>query len=220
MILESGGRKLDTIAKKIVAALFEEIKSPDVFGLISRKKPAQIVVLPDDIGLSGEVSIDFIQLDFKFDSRLDIQEIATNASYVRSQFSPRIEVEITYPDRPFRVVDLADIYPEILENVRHELEHTSQNLSDEESSPDNLDTLEDFIRYYTDSSEVQAFTAGLMSKAKSSRLPLSGIIDAKVDSVIADAEDAGLEEEEIEKLDSTLRGAYNSYAKSRYRRMK
>lgn len=216
----SGGRASDTLAKKILDRLIRELKKPTVAGRIGSKIPAQIVVSSDDFDfpLGG---IEYVQLDFTFDSRLGMQEVATNAAYVSDGMLDRIEVEITYPNRPFRVIDIADIYPELLENLRHELEHAGQ-VTDEnsQSSLEDLESLEDFISYYADPTEVSAFVAGLMSKAKSGRVNLSNLINDKIDAVVNDAEEAGLGEEEIGKLDSLLRDAYLNYAKKRYPAMK
>jgi hypothetical protein len=150
-----------------------------------------------------------------------MQEIATYASFVKSEFAPRIEVEITYPDRPFRLVDIEDIYPELLENIRHELEHTGQTFEQgHKSSPENLLTLNDFLTYYSDPTEIEAFVAGLMSKSKSRGIPLSQAIDDMIDAITRDAEDAGLNDSEVENLDAQLRDSYFKYAHMRYPRMK
>lgn len=216
----SSGRKSDTLAKKILDKLVRELKTPSVAGRIGSKMPAQIIISAEDMGFSlGD--IEYVQLDFTFDPRLGMQEVATNAAYVRDGQLNRIEVEITYPNRPFRLIDISDIYPELLENLRHELEHSMQIPEDGElSSPENLETLADYITYYSDHTEVSAFVVGLMAKAKSARKSLSQIINDKMNAVIVDAEVSGLDEEEIKKLDTTLRNTYISYAKMRYPRMK
>lgn len=216
----SGGRRSDSLAKKILDSLVRELKNPAIAGRIGSKMPAQLIVSAEDLGFSlGD--IEYVQLDFTFDSRLGMQEVATNAAYVKEGALNRIEVEITYPNRPFRITDISDIYPELLENLRHELEHSMQSFDeDAKSSPSELLTLEDFVSYYTDPTEVSAFVAGMMSKAKNTKMPLSDIIDEKIDAITADASDAGLTEEEIDVLDSSLRDTYISYATRRYPRMK
>lgn len=221
MITEvSSGRRSDSLAKKILSALIEELKSPEIFGLISRKKNAQVIISSDELGLSSG-AFEYVQLDFSFDPRLEMQEISTYAMFVKSEFAPRIEVEITYPDRPFRLVDIADIYPELLENIRHELEHSGQTLdSGVESSPENLQSLDDFVGYYTDPQEIEAFVSGLMAKAKSRGTPLSQVIDDKVDAILNDAEDVGISDAELQGLDSQLRHYYFKYAHRRYPNMK
>lgn len=214
------GRKTETLAKRVANAIIAKLKSTEILNLIRTKRPAQTVIDSEDLpGI--EKYVEYIQLDFSFSRQLGMQEVATTAAFIKSDFAPRIEVEITYPNRPFRLDDIADIYPEILENLRHELEHATQSFTDEDqSSPDSLNTFEDFVRYYTDPTEVEAFVAGLMAKAKSGRLALSKLIDDKVDAIIVDAEDAGIADDDIEMLDSKLRSAYLAYARKRYRNMK
>lgn len=215
----SGGRKSDAWAKKILDRLIKELKTPDIIARIGSKMPAQIIVDSGDFDfeLGG---IEYVQLDFTFNPRLGMQEVATNAAYVRDGSLDRIEVEITYPNRPFRITDIADIYPELLENIRHELEHASQVLDDAKSSIDELDTLNDFVTYYTDPTEVAAFVSGLMLKAKSGRGSLRKMIKDKIDAVLNDAEDAGLSDSEISKLGFALTSAFVKYAEKRYPQMK
>ena len=221
MLLEvSGGRKADVLAKKVLAAIVRELKSPDVLGRISSKMPAQVVVEADEIGLPPGV-IEYLQLDFNFDPRLGMQEVSTNAAYVKSDFASRIEVEISYPNRPFRIKDLADVYPELLENVRHEMEHALlQDHNASQSSPEELATLNDFKAYYADESEVQAFVAGLMAKAKATGAPLTQLISDKVDAIIDDAAESGVEENELENLNAYLHTIYKAYASKRYPSMR
>lgn len=215
----SAGRRADALAKRILIALIQELKSPETFSLISNKKPAQVIVTADEMGIPPG-TIDYVQLDFNFNPQLDMQDIATNAAFIKSKFAPRIEVMISYPDRHFRIKDIADIYPELLENIRHELEHTTQAFDkNSESSPKSLNTLNDFVKYFLDDTEVSAYTAGLMSKAKSRRVPLSRIIDDKVDSILVDAEDAGIDDDDVEKLGDKLRDTYTKYARARYPKM-
>lgn len=216
----SAGRRMDALAKRVVEKLIEQLKSPGVLHRIGSKQPAQMVVTAEDVGLPEGV-VEYVQLDFTFDRRLGPQEISTNAVFVSGGYVPRVEVEITYPDRPFRLRDIADIYPELLENVRHELEHAMQSVSDdEESSLDELISLDDFVKYYLDKSEVSAFVSGLMSKAKTTGAPLGQLMDDKIDAILADAEDAGVSDQDLVVLSSSLRDTYFAYARKRYPRMK
>jgi hypothetical protein len=210
------GRQTDTLAKKIVSKIIDELKLPENLEMLVNKESTQVIVTSEELGHGSNVP-DYVQLNFDFDPRLGMQEIDTRTMLVKTTMSSRIEIELTYPDRPFRLKDIADIYPEILENVRHELEHFLQPSNDaNESSPDELETLHDFVKYYTDPTEVEAFVVGLMSKAKNTRQPLRALLSGKLEAISNDAEDAGISEIGIQELISKIENAYTSYAKKRY----
>lgn len=213
-------QRLDSVSKKILRRFIEEMKSPEVFSRLEKKMNSEIVISSDEVGIPVDLC-DYIKLNFVFNSQLGEQEVAIDASFSRSGILPNIVINLNFPMRRFRVEDISDLYPEILEPLRHELEHIFQNIPVEDTGiPEEMDTLEDYKRYYLEPTEVAAHISGFMSKSKNIGMNLSDLIDQKIDNIVADAEDSGLKEKEIEDLDNSLRKAYHEYARQRYPMMR
>jgi len=95
---------------------------------------------------------------------------------------------------------LGQILPWIKETIRHELEHSVQDLSGHSGTPGPAPPmisaaaqLKRMRRYFLDPVEVEAYTVGLVKRAKFNRRPLVNELAAMVKDIVAIAEDRGID---------------------------
>jgi hypothetical protein len=208
------GMRLETLTRKLAKRFIQEIKSPDVYQMMKNMEDVEIVITPDEIQLHDE-KIDLFQLNILFDDSIeDNMTIESRGEYDSTGELTTITMDLFFP-RKFNVKDIEDIYPELIENFRHELEHVYQD-SREESSPDNLRTFKDFRDYYLSKSEIEAFTSGLKANAKSRKIPVSQVVSDKINNIIDDAKNAGIKDINVATLKNDLETSYFSYLKKRY----
>lgn len=217
LVETSGGRAADQLAKKVMRAIVSRLKSDEIFQLISKKKNAETVIDEEDVPGLGNF-VDYVRFIVEFDPALDMQEVSSEATFIQSSFQKIVDVTLYFPARrPFRLVDLEDVYPEILHSVRHELEHARQKDLEGVQDEGKLDTPEKLKEYFLESSEVEAHVSGFMAKAKALRIPFVEVLDDFLDKLCSDAQDAGMDEENAESTIDEIRDTYIKYAKKRYR---
>jgi len=208
------GMKLESLTKKLVKRFIQEIKSPEIYQMMKDQKDVEIIVTPDEIDLFDD-KVDIFQLSVIFDDSIDDEEltIESRGSYDKDDNLTKITMDLFFP-RSFNVRDIESIYPELLENFRHELEHVYQKTN--ESSPDHLKSIKDFRNYYLSKDEMEAFVSSLKIKAKAKKMSLKQIISDKINDIIDEASVARIKEPELQNLKNDLELEYLNYAKKRY----
>ena len=156
--------KYDNVTKQLVK---------DVLTTIKYQKEGEFT-LPEDI--SGEMTYDFPQLDTEFTIELnltisdDIETVDVDGAYYSEEDVIGIEI-ITNPNLNREILE--ELYYELNELIRHELEHIIQF-----DRGDNIPKKEPKqpIKYYSQPHELQAQIAGFKRRAKKERKPLEDVI--------------------------------------------
>ena len=147
------GQKVDSVSKRVMKLLYSRLKSPEAMQKISAKPPERfdIEFLGSEVGLDSAIVNSFV-FHVEFDDSLPSTSFSADAAYMPADLSgkPKIDIELLFPRR-FRIEYLADIYAEVLDSVRHELEHAHQKVKPGDfKEVTGLDTIEDFRNYYLD----------------------------------------------------------------------
>jgi hypothetical protein len=219
VILEkaSGGQKLDTLTREIGKLVIKGLKSPEVYEKIYKKMPSSFEIPDTDIKKLDILPVDSIKVNFEFDPVLDPLEMRVSGKYDSSPYKSVIEIFIVYPDRPFRVTDIEDIYSKIVGGIRHEIEHVAQYSSyGTQRLPAAPRTLKQFIQYYLDPSELEAYVTEAHMKSRANKTPMSEELEAVFDEALHNADVAGLSLDELDFFEEAIRSNYTEYAKKRY----
>jgi hypothetical protein len=156
--------KYDNVTKQLVK---------DVLTTIKYQKEGEFT-LPEDI--SGEMTYNFPQLDTEFTIELnltisdDVETVDVDGAYYPEDDVIGIEI-ITNPNLNREILE--ELYYELNELIRHELEHVIQF-----DRGDNIPKKEPKqpIKYYSQPHELQAQIAGFKRRAKKERKPLEDVI--------------------------------------------
>ena len=156
--------KYDSIVKQLVK---------DVLNTVKYQKEGEFV-LPEDV--SGGMSYSFPQIETEFTIELnlsvsdDIETVDVDGAYYPDDDVIGIEI-ITNPNLDREVLE--ELYYELNELIRHELEHIIQN-----ERGDDIPKKEPKqpIKYYSQPHELQAQIAGFKRRAKKERKPLEDVI--------------------------------------------
>ncbi len=123
-----------------------------------------------------------------------------------------------YPDQV-----LSNINDELVDVIRHELEHSGQEtweLMDCQEKTPTADviwkSLSNAAEYYLCPAEVKAHIAGFMKRAKSNKVPLSDVIDYELYRIFETGKANGYSEESLHPFMLKIRSEYRKYAKIRY----
>ena len=156
--------KYDNVTKQLVK---------DVLTTIKYQKEGEFT-LPEDI--SGEMTYNFPKLDTEFTIELnltisdDVETVDVDGAYYPEDDVIGIEI-ITNPNLNREILE--ELYYELNELIRHELEHVIQF-----DRGDNIPKKEPKqpIKYYSQPHELQAQIAGFKRRAKKERKPLEDVI--------------------------------------------
>ena len=156
--------KYDNVTKQLVK---------DVLTTIKYQKEGEFT-LPEDI--SGEMTYNFPKLDTAFTIELnltisdDVETVDVDGAYYPEDDVIGIEI-ITNPNLNREILE--ELYYELNELIRHELEHVIQF-----DRGDNIPKKEPKqpIKYYSQPHELQAQIAGFKRRAKKERKPLEDVI--------------------------------------------
>lgn len=156
--------KYDNVTKQLVK---------DVLTTIKYQKEGEFT-LPEDI--SGEMTYDFPQLDTAFTIELnltisdDVETVDVDGAYYPEDDVIGIEI-ITNPNLNREILE--ELYYELNELIRHELEHVIQfDRGDDIPKKEPKQP----IKYYSQPHELQAQIAGFKRRAKKERKPLEDVI--------------------------------------------
>lgn len=168
--------------KKILDTLQADSED-DEFKIITMP-PDLFDLQPKDFGL--EEMLDEIRVELRFTSYGDDVRLA--GAYYHGRAIMVIEIDIPKQYRNRR--SIGRWLPELKGTIRHELEHVLQDfrgeLDDFDVDPDSLD---DFLDYWYDPVELNAFAAEIYKQAKTRREPASKLVDEYIDKFRQEAED-------------------------------
>jgi hypothetical protein len=225
MLAESAvtGRKLDRYTTIIRRHVLKAIKDPEVREYFTQNGTAvfklQNVPELNDIDYLRDVIISMEENDsygahaaYEFDLNATPKERETSD----------LKVTLLLP-RNFKDRMLSYINDELIDALRHELEHSGQDIEELMDCIGNLTdqtdiwkSLKNAAEYYLCPAEVKAHVAGFMKRAKSAKEPLADVIDYELYRIYDTGKSAGFSEEDLHDLMAHMRDNYHSYAIHRY----
>ena len=103
----------------------------------------------------------------------------------------RVQLDLPTSKNGSGVKTISSWLGELKGTIRHELEHALQDTRGELDDWRGYDfeNVDDFIDYYYDPVEVEAFAVEIYKRAKTEKMPVTGFIDERVDKFTEEAED-------------------------------
>lgn len=217
------GRKLNRHTTAIKRHVINAIKDPEV-----REHFSQVGEVQFKLQNVPEVA----EIDYLRDVIIHMiagQSVSADAAYEfdlgaspDQRKTSDLRVNLRLPkDFPDQV--LSQINDELVDAIRHELEHSGQEtwelMDCQEKTPTAnsiWQSIKNAAEYYLCPAEIKAHIAGFMKRAKSNKEPLSDIIDHEIYRIYETGKAAGYSEEILHDLMSEIRSQYFQYAKERY----
>lgn len=216
------GRKLDRYTNIIKRHVINAIKDPEVRDYFNETGSAQFKL--------QHVS-EMDEIDYLRDVIISMKEgpNAVSASYEfdlhatpKQRKTSDLNVNITLP-RDFPDQILSHINDELVDAIRHELEHSGQDIDELMdcigTGPDSSNvwsSLKNAAEYYMCPAEVRAHVAGFMKRAKSGKQPLAKVIDQELYMIYHTGKSEGYSEDDLSNVMTAIRSAFHEYAQSRY----
>lgn len=210
---------MESLARKYARAVMEAITDPESERSLERGETLEDYIELRPLGLHLP---NLIGIELEIDANLDQQGIAASGSYQIVPDEPEISyisVTISLP-KPYNRRHLEMLYDELLEIMRHELEHAQQD-------PERIDAIADFsedpfsskqamLDYFTSPEETAGWVTGWAKKAKKQKVPLEDLIRREVGYIVNQAKSEDLPDEESEAAGEELLKRFVSYALQRY----
>jgi hypothetical protein len=136
--------------------------------------------------------------------------VAVRGSYGHDSHDIVIQAQV----RPgFSEADLDELFFEVQEKIRHELEHSGQDLGDLRGTPPppNPAKPKSVRNYYTNPAEVAAHVAGLRQYAKARDLSFVDVVDARMDKLKYYMLKAGMKPRVAAKLAAQVKAAWSAH---------
>ncbi len=219
------GRKLDRYTTVIRRHVINAIKDDEVRDYFNRAGEVQFKLqnVPEieDIDYLRDVIVHItegqsVNADASYEFDLD----ATPEQRRNSDLRVNLILPRNFPDSVISFIN-----DELVDAVRHELEHSSQEtweLMDCQEKTPSADaiwkSLKSAAEYYLCPAEIQAYVAGFMKRAKSSKEPLGDVIDYELYRIYETGKSSGYSEEELHDFMVEMRSQYYAHAKKRYPR--
>lgn len=213
------GRQLDSLARKYSKAVMQHITKPENEKSLLRGETVEDYIELKPLGLN-EPNIHGIEVEI--DANLKVQGISSSGGYQIVPGEPEISyirVSMSLPN-PFNRRHLSRLYDELIEIMRHEIEHAQQD-------PERIDAIADFsedpfsskqsmLDYFGSPEEVAGWVTGWMKKAKQKRQPLEKVIKRQLELIKRQAEHEGMPRKEIESAGEELLRRFVRYSLKRY----
>ena len=217
------GRKLDRYATVIKGHVIDALKDPEVRSHFARAGNAEFYLqdVPEveDLDYLRNVIVHIadsrtVAADAAYEFDLDASPEQRKSSDLRVNLSlPR-----NFPDH-----FLGQVSSELMDAIRHELEHSGQEtweLMDCQRKTPSADviwkSLKSAAEYYLCPAEVKAHIAGFMKRAKFEKVPLGDVIDRELYRVFETGKLAGHSGSELHDFMAEVREQYYAYARERY----
>jgi len=217
------GRKLERYARIITHEVIQAVKDPEVRDYFVEHGLAQF-------SLQGVTALN--DIDYLRDVIIVLEEgpeISASAGYEfdldatpEQRRDSDLRVSLTLPTR-FSDRVLGHITEELIDAVRHELEHSSQStetlmgVHDTIKSEDDIwSSLEGIEAYYVNQAETPAHVAGWVQRAKNKGVEAADVIDEELYNIYATALDKGHSEKALQPLMKKLRDIYQYYLMKRW----
>jgi hypothetical protein len=217
------GRKLEALASKYAQVIMRHVTKPKNIELLRNGK-----VIDDYIDLKKlKISQpNLVGIDLEIDSNLNDHGVLASGSFRMVPGKPEISYLMLQASmsKPFNQQHLSGLYDELIEILRHEIEHSKQD-------PKRIDAISDFsddpfsskramLDYFGSPEEVAAWVVGWMKKAKQKREPLQSVIEKQVKLIQRQAEYEGLNKKESQEAADELLRKFVRYAMDRYPNLK
>ena len=169
--------KIDVLTNQIVRFIHQKLMNlfkkngqfPDVYWLPTGKFP-----------LLRELGVSKIELNFNEDDKIENFAFLDAITHFSKSYSfqriSEIEIPILWNPNNFNNTSWSQIYFELIEIIRHELEHASQytynkrfepyRLKDIKKGKDNIKNIRKAYIYLSNKMEIDAFIRGIVLKAK------------------------------------------------------
>lgn len=215
------GRELDSLARKFSRVVLKFLTQPDNIKSLESGEVVQDYIDLKPLGLAQP---NLIGIELEIDSNLDINAIGGSGSFQMVPGEPEISyisVTISLP-KPFTRRHLERFYEELIEIMRHEIEHSAQD-------PDRIEDIAEFaddpfaskqnmLDYFTSPEETSAHVAGWMKIAKRSREPIEKVIRQQVEYIKQQAEHEGMSATESQSAADQILKQFVRHAMDRYKR--
>lgn len=217
------GRKLDRHTTAIKRHVINAIKDPEVREHFRQTGAAQFKLqnVPEvaEIDYLRDVIIDMLEgQSVNADAAYEFDLDASPEQRATSDLRVNLVLPRDYPDQI-----LSHINDELVDAIRHELEHSGQEtwelMDCQEKTPTaNViwQSLKNAGEYYLCPAEIKAHIAGFMKRAKSAREPLGDIIDYELYRIYETGKAEGYSEEDLHDFMIEMRQQYYDYARKRY----
>jgi len=217
------GRKLDRYATVIKRHVMNAIKDPEVRDYFKETGTVQFKLQDvselEDIEYLRDVIITIEEgPEVQVSAAYEFDINATPEQRKSSDLKVNLVMLRDFPDQVLSYVN-----DELVNAIRHELEHSGQDIEELmdcigglASSDDIWSSLKNAAEYYTCPGEIKAHVAGFMKVAKSSKRALPEVIDEELYRIYATGIDKGYSEGDLHSLMIQMRDSYHNYALSRY----
>ncbi len=215
------GRELDSLARKLSRAVMQFIIKPENIKALQRGRTIDDYIDLNPLGLAQS---NLIGVELEIDSNLDVDMIGASGGFQIVIDEPEISyisITISMP-KPFTRQHLDRLHDELVEILRHEVEHSTQD-------PDRIDQIADFsddpfgskqnmLDYFTTPEETAGHVTGWMKLAKKKRRPIKDIIKQQVEYIKQQAEREGMKSEDAQEASDQILQQFVKYAMKRYGR--
>ena len=217
------GRQLDSLSRKYAKTVMEYITLPENEKKLAGGKTIEEYIELQPLGIA-EPNIHGIEIEI--DANLELQGVSSSGGYQIVPGEPEISyirVSISLP-KPFNRRHLSLLYDELIEIMRHEIEHAQQD-------PARIDAIADFsddpfssrqsmLDYFGSPEEVAGWVTGWMKKAKQKRQPLQKVIKQQLEMIKNQAEYEGMTKKDVNSAGEELLRRFIRYSLERYPRQK
>lgn len=213
------GRELESLARKYSKQVMKVITRPENIKILKSGKTVEGYIELRPLGLAQQ---NLIGIELEIDSALEVDGIAASGGFQMVPGEPEISyvyVTISLPS-PFTRSHLSRLYDELIEIMRHEIEHSTQDPNRIEKisdfSEDPFASKKNMLDYYTSPEEIAAHVVGWMKNAKRKRVPLKKEIERQVGYIKSQAKSEGLSTQDAESAGDELIKKFVQYAIKRY----
>ena len=218
------GRELDSLARKYSDVVIRMLTKSDN---IERLKNGETIDDYIELRPLGLARPNLIGIELEINSNLENNAIATGGGFEWIPGEPElsyIRVEASIP-KPFTKKHLARFYRELIEIMRHEIEHSTQDInrleqiaSDASETFNPFGSKEELLQYFTSPEEIAGHVTGWMKLAKHTKQPLKDVIKKQIGYIKSYAESEGIPKNDLEAATNQMLQKFIQYAKNRYER--
>jgi hypothetical protein len=213
------GRELESLARKYSRTVMKTITTKENIKTLKAGKIIDDYIELRPLGLDRP---NLIGIELEIDSNLDVNGIYASGAFQMVPGEPEISyirVTASLPS-PFTRRHLARFYDELIEIMRHEIEHSTQDPERIDQIADNTDdpfgSKENMLNYYASPEEIAGHVTGWMKRAKKRREPVKDTISREVGYIAQQAEREGMSKKDANAAGAELLRKFVEYAVDRY----
>ena len=218
------GRELESLARKYSNVVMKFLTRPENLRFLEQGKKIEDYIDLKPLGLDRP---NLIGIELEIDSNLNVKgHILASGTFQIVPGEPEISyinVTASMP-KPFNRQHLSRFYDELIEIMRHEIEHSQQD-------PERIDAIADFsddpfsskramIDYFGSPEEVAGWVTGWMKRAKRKKEPLRKTIKREVGYIKQQAERDGMPASDAKRASDEILKKFVAYALKRYPNMR